>query len=44
MPHYSFGNGCKISLVSTGPIFDLVPSAETPERNWLPMASPPRWC
>jgi hypothetical protein len=38
MPHYSFGNGCKISLVSTGSDLRLVPSAETPERNWLPMA------
>jgi hypothetical protein len=38
MPDYSFGNRCKISLVSTGSDLHLVPSAETPERNWLPMA------
>jgi antitoxin (DNA-binding transcriptional repressor) of toxin-antitoxin stability system len=35
MPVYSFAGGCKISLVSTGP--QLVPSAETQERNWLPL-------
>jgi hypothetical protein len=33
MPGYSFGNGCRISLVSTD--HQLVPSAETRERNWL---------
>jgi hypothetical protein len=38
MPEYSFGNGCKISLVSTDSHLDIVPSAETPERNWLPLA------
>lgn len=38
MQSYSFGNGCKISLVSTGSDLHLVPSAETRERNWLPMA------
>jgi hypothetical protein len=32
----SFGNRCKISLVSTGP--QLVPSVEPQERNWLPLA------
>jgi Tfp pilus assembly major pilin PilA len=32
---YSFGNRCKIPLVSTGP--ELVPPAEKPERNWLPL-------
>jgi hypothetical protein len=31
----SFGNGCKIPHVSTGP--ELVPPAEKPERNWLPL-------
>ena len=31
----SFGNGCKISLVSTPP--ELVPSAAREERNWLPL-------
>lgn len=30
------GNGCKISLVSTGP--ELIRPAENKERNWLPMA------
>jgi hypothetical protein len=34
-PRYSFGNRCKIPLVSTGP--ELVPPAEKPERNWLPL-------
>lgn len=29
-------NGCKISVVSTG--LDLLPSAETSERKWLPVA------
>ena len=38
MLRYSFGNGCKISLVSTGSNLGLVPSAETRERNWLPLA------
>jgi hypothetical protein len=32
----SFGNGCRISLVSTGPV--LVPSAGKEPRNWLPLA------
>jgi len=32
---YSFGNGCKIPLVSTGP--ELVPPVDKPERNWLPL-------
>jgi hypothetical protein len=35
-PGYSFGNGCKISFVSTGP--QLIRSAEPSERNWLPLA------
>jgi hypothetical protein len=34
-PRYSFGNRCNIPLVSTGP--ELVPPAEKPERNWLPL-------
>lgn len=38
MLRYSFGNGCKISQVSTGSNLGLVPSAETRERNWLPLA------
>jgi hypothetical protein len=33
---YSFGNGCKISLVSTGP--QLIRPAEPSERNWVPLA------
>jgi hypothetical protein len=37
MPKHSFGNGCKISLVSNGPDLDLVPSGQTRERNWLPL-------
>jgi len=38
MPKYSFGNGCRISLVST--VSDLNPAspAESRERNWLPPA------
>jgi Protein of unknown function (DUF2393) len=32
----SFGGGCTISLVSTGP--QLVRPAVEPERNWLPLA------
>jgi len=32
---YSFGNGCKIPLVSTPP--ELVPPAGKEERNWLPL-------
>jgi hypothetical protein len=35
-PEYSFGNRCKISLVSTGP--QLVRPAAAPERNWIPVA------
>lgn len=35
-PEYSFGNGCTISLVNTGP--QLIRPAAPPERNWLPMA------
>lgn len=35
MPDDSFGNGCKISLVSIGPEF--APSAAKEERNWLPL-------
>jgi hypothetical protein len=35
---YSFGNGCRISLVSTGPDFDLSPPVQAQERNWLPLA------
>ena len=38
MPGNSFGDGCKISLVSTGSDLDLFPPNETRERNWLPMA------
>jgi len=38
MLRYSFGNGCKISLVSTGSNLGLVSSAETRERNGLPLA------
>jgi hypothetical protein len=38
MPEYSFGNGCRISLVSTGSDLNPVSSAETRERNWLPLA------
>jgi hypothetical protein len=38
MPRCSFGNGCKIPLVSTGSEIDLVRPAEARERNWLPMA------
>jgi hypothetical protein len=37
MPEYSFGNGCRISLVSIGSDFNPVSSAETRERNWLPL-------
>ena len=33
---YSIGNGCRISLVSTGP--QLIRPAEAQERNWLPIA------
>ena len=35
-PGYSFGNGCRISLVSTGP--QLIRPAEERDRNWLPVA------
>ena len=38
MPGYSLGNGCRISLVSTGPDFNLAPPAQAQERNWLPLA------
>lgn len=38
MPGYSFGNGCRISLVSTGPDFNLAPPAQAQERAWLPLA------
>ncbi len=38
MPGYTFGNRCRISLVSTGPEFNLAPPARTEERNWLPLA------
>ena len=38
MPGYTFGNGCRISLVSTGPEFNLAPPAQAQERNWLPLA------
>jgi hypothetical protein len=38
MPGYSFGNGCRISLVSTGPDFDLAPPSTAQERAWLPLA------
>ena len=38
MEGYSFGNGCRISLVSTGPDFDLSPPAQARERNLLPLA------
>lgn len=33
---YSFGNGCKIAVVSSGP--ELIRPPEKSERNWLPMA------
>jgi Protein of unknown function (DUF2393) len=33
---YSFGNGCKIALVSSGP--ELIRPSEKSERSWLPMA------
>jgi hypothetical protein len=38
MPEYSIGNGCRISLVSTGPNLNLAPSAAPRERNWIPLA------
>jgi hypothetical protein len=38
MPEYSLGNGCRISLVSTGPDLDLSPPTQARERNWLPLA------
>ena len=33
---YSLRNGCRISLVSTGP--QLIRPAEVEKRNWLPIA------
>jgi hypothetical protein len=38
MQGYSFGNGCRISLVSSDPKFDLSNPPPAQERNWLPLA------
>ncbi len=38
MRGYSFGNGCKISLVCTDPEFDPSHPPPAQERNWLPLA------